>query len=429
VSQSPGRPIRLEADWLIPIDGPPLPDAAVLVDEAGRIAAAGPSATVSTPPDAAIERCPGAAILPGLVNAHTHLELTGLGGRVEHDQFPQWIRGVRELKAGLDAEWFAAAARRGVRDAFAAGITTVLDTGDSGAVLGALVEEGGAGVVYQEVFGPHPDQLRESLTGLESRVAELGPQVTDRVRLGLSPHAPYTVSGPLYRATAELARRLGLPLAVHLAESREESSFVGRSEGPFAEGWRGRGIPPLSDPRHGAPDPDARRSPVSWLERHGVLGPDTLVIHAVQLDPTDLALLARLAVGVAHCPLSNARHRHGTAPLAALLRAGIRVGVGTDSVMSVGLLDLFREMRAARSLAGLTAAEALALGTLEAARLVGLEGTVGRVAPGAWGDLIAVDLPSPPAGDPIEGVLAQSPQQVRLTLAGGRVVYRRGNPA
>ena len=421
------RPIRLEADWVLPIDTPPLREGAVLIDAAGRIAAIGPASQLPTPPDAAIERCPGAALLPGLINAHTHLELTGLAGRVEHDEFARWIRGVRELKAGLPPEWFAEAARQGVREAFAAGITTVLDTGDSGAVLPALVAAGGAGVVYQEVFGPHPDQLRDSLTGLESRVAELGPLATDRVRLGLSPHAPYTVGGPLYRATAELARRLGLPLAVHLAESPEESAFVARNEGPFAEAWRARGIPPLSDPRHRGGDPEARRSPVSWVDHHRVLGPDTLVIHAVQLDHRDREILARTGAAIAHCPLSNARHRHGSAAVAALRAAGVRVGVGTDSVVSVGALDLFAEIRAARALAGLSAEAALALGTIEGARLVGLERSVGRVAVGAWGDLIAVDIP--PNRDPIEAVLAQSPRGIRLTIASGRVVHRRSDLA
>jgi len=423
---STGRPIRLEADWVIPIDRPPVPDGAVLIDAGGRIVAAGRASDVPAPPAVAIERCPGAVLLPGFVNAHTHLELTGLEGQVEQDEFPRWIRGVRELKAGLAPEWFARAARQGVRDAFAAGITTVLDTGDSGAVLPALVELGGAGVVYQEVFGPHPDQTVASLTALEARVAELRPLATDRVRLGLSPHAPYTVSGPLYRGVAELARGWSLPMAVHLAESAAESQLVARDDGAFAEAWRARGIPPVR--RHlpeGSRD-EARRSPVSWLDAHGVLGPETLAIHVVQIDDQDLRVLAARGVAIAQCPRSNARHGHGRAPLTALLAAGLRIGVGTDSVVSVGALDLFAEIRAARTLAGLTAEASLALGTLAGTGLVG--GTGGRgLVPGAWGDVIAVDTPH---GDqPVEAVLAQSPRQVRLTVAAGRVVYRREPPA
>lgn len=416
-----GPPVRLEADWLLPVDRPPIQNGAILVGADGRIAALGSSDHVPTPPGIRVERFSGAALLPGLVNAHTHLELTGLGGRVEHDDFSHWVRAVRDLKAGLTPEWFAEAARQGVRDAFAAGITTVLDTGDSGAVLPALVELGGAGVVYQEVFGPHPDQLAASLTGLEARLAQLRSQVTARVRLGVSPHAPYTVSGPLYRAVAELARRINLPIAVHLAESLAETQFVTRDEGPFAAAWRARGIPPLGDqlPEAGA---GARRSPMSWVDAHGVLGPSTTAIHAIQLDDVDLDLLATRGVGVALCPLSNARHGHGQTPLAALRARGIPVGVGTDSVVSVGTLDLFAEMRAARALGGLTVDEALALGTIEAARLVGLENEVGRLAPGAWGDVVVLEIP--PGDSPVESVLGQTPSQVLVTLAAGREVYR-----
>lgn len=406
----------------MPIIAPPIPGGAILIDPSGRIAALGPADQVPSPPGARIERCPGAALLPGLVDSHTHLELTGLAGRIDGDDFPGWIRGLRELKAGLTPDWFMAAARQGVRDAFAAGITCVLDTGDSGAVLPALVELGGAGVGYQEVFGPHPDQLEQSLTSLESRLDALEPLATDRVRLGVSPHAPYTVSGPLYRAVVQLARRRRLPIAVHLAESREESRFVALDEGPFAEAWRGRRIPPLGGQLPPGAAGGARRSPVTWLDAHGVLGPGTLAIHVVQLDAEDVEILASRGVAIAHCPISNARHGHGDAPLGLLRARGLRVGVGTDSVVSVGSLDLFAEMRAARQLAGLGAEAALALGTVEAARLVGLDTELGALREGSWGDLTAVTIRSE---DPIEAVLAASPSEVALTIAAGRVVYRR----
>lgn len=398
----------------------------MLIGDDGRIEAVGPAAAVPNPPGVPDLAFGSAALLPGLVNAHTHLELTGLAGAVDEGDFSRWIRAVREIKATRPAGWFRAAARQGVRDAFAAGITTVLDTGDSGEVLPALAEAGGAGVVYQEVFGPDPNQVAESMAGLEAKVAELRGLQTARARLGVSPHAPYTVSGPLYRAVADFAARERLPLAVHLAESPAETDFVVHNQGPFAEAWAARGLPPLDG--HAGPE-GARRSPVAWLDGQGVLGPATLCIHTVQLDAADIRLLADRRVAVAHCPVSNARHGHGTAPVAALRRAGVRMGVGTDSVISVGSLDLFAEMRAARDLAGVSAAGALALGTIEGARLVGSEGDTGWLGRGTWGDVIAVDLPEPDARTPEEAVLAAGPAAVRATFASGRPVYRRGHAA
>ncbi len=428
MTQPPAGPVRLRAEWLVPVASPPVSDGALLIGADGRIAACGPASAVPLPPGVPGVDLGRAALIPGLVNAHTHLELTGLAGRVLEEDFSRWIRGVRELKAGLGAEWFAGAARQGVRDAFQAGITMVLDTGDSGAVLPALVEMGGAGVVFQEVFGPDPSSCHDSLTALEARLDTLAGLASDRVRLGVSPHAPYTVSGPLYHATAALARRRGLPCAVHLAESAAETALVTRHEGPFAAAWAGRGIPPLA--AHDDSGPEARRSPVAWLDAHGVLGPDTLCIHVVQADDEDLATLAARGAAVAHCPLSNRRHGHGAARPKAMVAAGIRLGLGTDSVVSVDRLDLFAEMRAARTLLGSTAAEVLALATRGGAALAGLPGRLGTLETGVWGDVVAVDLPESSApGAPEEWIVASALAAVRATWASGRPVYRRSDAA
>lgn len=423
----PVVPVRLSADWVLPIDRPPIRDAAVLIGADGRIAAVGPVASVPLPSGGREERFIGAALMPGLVNAHTHLELTGLATRVEPTDFPGWIRSVRELKAGLGPEWFAAAARQGVKDAFAAGITYLLDTGDSGAVFGALTELGGAGVVYQEVFGPHPAQADASRADLARRAEAARRSVGARVVVGVSPHAPYTVSGPLYRSVARLAEEHQYPIAVHLAESLAETAFVTRGEGPFADAWSARGIPPLAEQCPN--DPTARRSPVAWLDAHGVLTKDTLVIHAVQLDAADLGILAARGVGLAHCPCSNQKHGHGDAPLAAILQAAIRVGVGTDSVVSVGRLDVFGEMRAARALGRLSAAQALSLGTRDGARLVAAAPDFGTITGGHWADLVAISLPDGQGVPPDEQILAAGPEQVLATYASGRLVYRSGHPA
>jgi 5-methylthioadenosine/S-adenosylhomocysteine deaminase len=298
-------------------------------------------------------------------------------------------------------------------------------------VLEALGALGGSGVAYHEIFGPHPDQRAESLAAYEQRVEGLLELGSGRVRVGVSPHAPYTVSGPLYAAAAEWARRRKLPLAVHLAESPAEREFVERGTGPFAAAWAARGIPLLDHPSHqppaGRPPGRPTASPVRWLDAHGVLGPDTLCIHAVQLDPGDIQLLAERRAAVAHCPLSNAAHQHGHAPVTELLQAGVRVGLGTDSVASVGPLDLFAEARAAQRLAGLSDRAALALATLHGARALGLAGELGSLTPGKWGDAVVVSAPPGPLQRAPEAVLlAARPGAVVLTVLGGRIVHREG---
>ncbi|HEU5049136.1 MAG TPA: amidohydrolase family protein [Gemmatimonadales bacterium] len=394
--------------------GPPVAAGAVLLDDAGRVVAAGTADEVPSPPGLPTTHFAASVLLPGLVNTHTHLELTGLAGALAESDFAEWIRRIIALKATFGYDHFLAAAREGVRDCLAAGVTTIADTGDSGAVIEALFEAGGSGIVYHEVFGPHPDQCDESLAGLVRRVADRRRFTSDRIRIGVSPHAPYTVSGPLYQAVARWARREGLPMATHLSEPPGEVELFRSGTGSFADMWRRRGIPLPPHPL----------TPVEWLERHDALGPDLLCVHVVHAGEDDIARLSRHDVPVAHCPLSNRAHAHGTAPIRALLDAGLRIGCGTDSVVSVERLDLLAEARDARRRAGLSAHAALGLCTTSAARALGLESGIGSLEPGKWGDAAVVAARGGTTMDPLEAVLASGVGDVRATYIAGREVYR-----
>ena len=408
---------RLSAEWVYPVAAPPITSGAVLVGEDGRILAVGRDAEVPSPPGVPAEHFPGAILMPGLVNAHTHLELTGLAGQVDEPQFDAWIRAVRSLKEMRSVEDFRIAARDGVRQCLAAGVTTVAETGDSGAVVQALDELGGRGVVFQEVFGPHPDQCEDSVAALASRVAMLETSASDRLRIGVSPHAPYTVSSLLYRAVATLARNEGLPMAVHIAESQAEIEFLASGTGPFQEVWRKRGIP--------LPEPSGD-SPISWLERHGILHPGLLCIHTVRVDQTDIDLLAARECAVAHCPVSNRAHGHGDAPLRALLDAGITVGLGTDSEISASPTDLLAEARLAMELAGLSASEALQLATMGSADAIGWGEEIGCLEAGRWADVVVRQPGGAITVDTVaERSLHSTDQDVVLTIVAGIDRYRR----
>jgi cytosine/adenosine deaminase-related metal-dependent hydrolase len=395
--------LRVRARAVHPVTAPPIPDGAVLVDDAGRIAAVGPDLLVPTPPGAERLAFPEAVVVPGLVNCHTHLELAGLGGRVVEPDFVHWIRRIRERKDAAPWDTLRRGAEQGVRDAWAAGVTCVADTGSSGAAMAALAALGGRGVAFQEVFGPDPARCEESLADLAGAVARLRPLASDRLRLGVSPHAPYTVSAPLYRAVDELARRESLPLAMHLAESPEEVRLVHDGAGPFADALRARGIP--VEPRG--------VSPVRYLAQLGLLRPECLCIHCVQVDAADVRFIAAGGAAVAHCPRSNAAHHHGTAPAAALRAAGVRVGLGTDSVASTGAVSLCDEAPAA----GLGGAAALRALTLDGARALGLDGEIGSLEVGKQADLAV--FPSPPGAAGRDG-----PAAAVVTIVAGRVVHR-----
>ena len=395
--------LRIRAQFVHPVTAPPIEDGAVLVDDRGTIAAVGPNLVVPTRPGALQLEFPDARLLPGLVNTHTHLELTLLAGKNAEREFAAWIRTLRALKDATTPEEFSRSAEQGVRDAWAAGVTCVADTGSTGAPLEALARLGGRGIYYQEVFGPDPAQCAASMAELERALARLSPLASSPLSLGVSPHAPYTVSEPLYRAVADLARRERWPLAMHLAESRAETELVRDGSGAFADALRARGFAVRAQ----------HCSPVQYLLRLGVLQRATgwLCIHGVQVDGPDIDVLRDAGVAVAHCPRSNRVHGHGTAPLAAFRRAGLPVGLGTDSVVSVGDSSLLAEATAA----GLDGEDALRMLTIEGARALGLEREIGSLEVGKQGDLAVFPstiLHRPPP-----------PSTALLTLVAGRVVH------
>ena len=400
--------LRIRAGRVHPVTAPSFEDGAVLIDGAGRIAAVGPHASVPQPAAAQALHFPDAELMPGLVNCHTHLELTHLGGGGQHDEpeFLTWIRRIRELKEATSAEAFYEAAVAGVRDCWTRGVTCIAETGSTGAVMRALHDLGGRGIVYQEVFGPDPAQCSASMQELENAILQLRPLATAQLSVGVSPHAPYTVSAPLYDAVAAFARNEGLPIAVHVAESQEETLLVRDGAGPFAAALRARGIAI-----------EARNcSPVAYLLQRGILRPGTLCIHCVHVDQADIELLRVTRAAVAHCPRSNAAHRHGRLPLGWVREAGVPVGLGTDSVVSVGELDLWAEAEAA----GLTGDAALRILTIEGARALGWEREIGSLQVGKAADL-AVFSPTVPYR-PLPSLT------VVLTVVSGRIVHQISAP-
>jgi 5-methylthioadenosine/S-adenosylhomocysteine deaminase len=417
----------LAARWLLPITAAPIADGAIAIAD-GRIAWLGPRAEA---PAGDVEDLGDAVLLPGLVNAHTHLELTAMRGLLEQADFFAWIRTLTRARAEvLDDAALLDGARLGVLEGLAAGVTTYADTSASGAPLDALVECGARGIVYQEVFGPDAAQREAAMAGLRARVAALRARATPLVQVGVSPHAVYTVHEDLLLDACAWALGERLPIAMHVSESAAEIAFLREAEGPFAEFLRGRGIP-------------VRRrahSPVHLLAELGIAATARpLLIHGVHFDESDVTLAAHYDCPVAHCPASNAKLGHGVAPLRALLDAGVRVGLGTDSVASNNRLDVLDEARTAAlqqraTLAradALSAEEALRLATIGGARALGLDREIGSLEPGKAADLAAWRLDAHPrgvgAGDlPAALVFALAGLPADHVVVAGRTLVRGG---
>ena len=399
----------VSADWVLPVESPPLADGAVAFED-GRITAVGERDELGS--DAHYE---GAAIVPGFVNAHTHLEYAVYGGFGDGlADFARWIALHTERKRRIGWDDYVAIARIGAAECLASGVTTVADCSYSGAAAVAAADVGLRARVYLEVFGSDPAGALEQFEELRSRADGVD------VELGISPHAPYSVSAEAYRACLEL----GLPVATHISESESEVRYLHDGGGPWA------GIPWLVEP--------AGTTGTRLLAREGLLRPGTIAAHCVVLDDEEIALLAAAGVSVAHCPRSNAAVGSGIAPLREFVAAGIAVGLGTDSPASAPSFDFFEELRAVVLLArarerrpdALSPSLALELATLGSARALGLEAEVGSLAAGKRADLAIVSLegsPYLPWEDPAAAVVfGGSPERVIATLVDGEARYERG---
>lgn len=405
----------VSADWVVPVDGPPIADGAVAIGDDGRIHAVGPVADLGRG-----ERFDDAVILPAFVNAHSHLEYAAYAGFGDGLAFPAWIGLHVERKARLQHDDVLALARAGALACLRSGIGTVADASFAGAAAVACSETGLRATIHLEVFG-HDATALDRWHELHESIA---PVLSERVRVGVSPHAPYTCTLEVYEACS----RLGVPVTTHLSESTQELEYLRTGGGAWAA---------LRDLLVDPPGTTGIR----MLADAGLLGPDVVAAHCVHADEEEVALLATTGTGVAHCPRSNAYLGCGIAPLAELRAAGARVCIATDSPASTPSFDMFAELRSAVEMArareqdtsALSAADALELATLGAARALGQDDEIGSLVPGKQADLVVVSLdesPFWPAEDPaVAAVLGGSPDRVTATLVAGEERYRKGTPA
>ncbi len=418
-------PTTYAARWVLPIDAPPIDGGEVVVED-GLITAVRARQT----PAAECRDFGDAVLLPGLVNAHSHLEYTALRGFLEDVPFFPWIRALTAAKAALSAEDWLWSARLGALECAASGITTLGDNTDAGVTMRVLSGSGQRGIAYQELFGiDDREPVGPIMAALEAKIAAHRAYASERVTVGVSPHALYTIRPALFAAINAYVAAERLPTSIHIAESPAETALTERGDGPFAEMYARRGI------TWQAP----HLTPTEYAHQMGALGPSTLAVHCVHQTAADIALLAETQAAVIHCPKSNAKLGAGIAPLSRWLKTpNLRVGLGTDSAVSNNSLDLWEEMRFALLLQraaledaeAVTARDVLRLATLGGADAMGLSTQIGSLTPGKSADLIAVSLTQPhtiPATDPYAALIySATASDVLFTLCDGVVIYDTG---
>jgi len=370
--------LLLRAGWVLPVARPPIRDGSVAVS-GGRIAWVGEAASRECPPGRERDLGPG-VLIPGPVNAHTHLELSALAGRLSGaDGFTRWAERLVEARGALSTEETRTATAAAVRSVEESGTAAIGDVSNALAHIDLLEDASFESVVFFEQIGWDPAQADEILARADER---LGETEGARASVRLAAHAPHSVSAALMRGL--VAR--GGPFALHLAESPDESRFLLDGDGPWREFLRQRvGEIPFTPPR---------ASPVAYAERLGALGPQLVAAHCVQLDSADVGRLASARVSVVACPRSNRTLGVGVPPVPELLAAGVNVALGTDSLASAPSLDVLEDAGAlAREFPGLAVEDVVASMTLGGARALGL-GDLGAITPGRRAALAFAPGPS-----------------------------------
>jgi len=374
---------------VLPIWQAPISNGAIIIS-GDRIAAVGSWRNLSKKFSGNVLDLGDVAILPGLVNAHCHLDYTNLAGQFAPPKlFSDWLKQITTSKGQFSYSDFAESWLKGAKMLIRHGTTTVGDVESIPELLPEVLEATPLRVIsFLEMTGIRSRRQPKSI------LQEAVKQVEDLDALGfsggLSPHAPYSTLPELLRLSAKFARKRKWLLAVHVAESEQEFQMFTQGQGDMFD-WLRRSQRDMSDCGLG--------SPVRHLERCGALGPNLLAIHVNYVDESDAALLARRKVSVVHCPRSHSYFRHAAAfRYQEFTRAGINICLGTDSLASVyqrryesAELNLFEEMRAfTASEPSVHPKRIVEMVTLNPARALGLRGKVGELSNNSYADIIGL---------------------------------------
>ena len=423
----------LSANYVLPISAEPIENGAIAFEKDKIVAVGKRAEIIEKFPESIHENLGETAILPGFVNAHSHLEITAMRGFLDEfdADFFSWLMKLTKTRAEiLTDEDVKTAAIFGALEGARGGVTCFGDIGRFGkAGFEALQTNGLRGILFQETdFSPVNANASEDFTKLRDKFLALKESETELVKIGLSPHSPYTVSRSLFEKITEFAIEENIKITIHAAESADEENFLKKGTGLFAELYQKGGfewnVPHVSS--------------IEYLDKIGVLRAKLLFAHCVKVSENDIKLIAESDSRIAHCPKSNAKFGHGIAPFEKFLDANIKTAFGSDSMASNNTCDILEEARFALLFARnlpetkrfLSAKEAIETATVGGAKSLGLENEIGTLEAGKQADFIAVSLENA-AQMPVHDIystliFASNARDVFLTIVAGEEIYQNG---
>ena len=422
------------AQYILPITSEPFRGGAVLVRD-GAIRDVGAADMLKLRyPDEEVVDYGQAALMPGLVDLHTHLENSVMRGIVHDVPYTTWITSMLEKSTKMDvSDWYDSAILGGL-EALSSGITTVADITTTGAACTATQKLGMRSVIYREVGAMDKRRVDYAMRVAENDIMHWREEVDgDRITIGIAPAAMYVCHPSVFAKVSEFARRENVPVAMHMAGNREEFNFIKYGSSPFSVHTmdQKRGyveIPPWLP---------TGTTPVRYALNWGAFESDNvLAIHCVHVDDKDVQKLKEYDVAVASCPRCNAQLGMGVAPVNEFLRAGLRLGLGTDSPAATDSTDMLTEMRLGMLVQRavdvnefLDSSTMLEMATMGGARALRLDDKIGSLDVGKRADVIAVDLSGShqtPTTDPVSAVVNTcTATDVLMTMVDGKLLYEK----
>lgn len=439
----------LFADWVLPMSGPPIKNGAVVIENALIKQVLSQHDYLAGLPINQRNRAKmqardygEAVILPGLINLHTHLDISSLRCFDTESGLFTWINQLMDQRASWTAKDWWRSTLIGAAESAMSGSSTVVDSSYSGMSLHALARLGMRGVVGVELFGLRADECEvgwkswlerfEKLAACEEQASRTSLD-EGTIKLTVAPHAPYTVGPELWRRASEWAGERNVPILGHLSESRNEVDWIASEDAAIDRFHRyirtARGADKVFDEDQQISWKGKGLTPTQHLDAHGALGANLIAAHAVHTSGQDLEILAKHGCKIAHCPRSNSRLRVGRAPLSRWQKHGLVFGIGTDSLASCDDLSVLEEARYAFNLhraaepeINFSAESAIRAITIDAARALQMDHTIGTLAPGKRADIAVFEVAESAADNPYSSLLLGSPILLDLIVNGSFVV-------
>ena len=385
-------------------------------------------------PDEELRDFGTAAIIPGLIDLHTHMENSVLRGIVPDQPYISWIQSVRAAGAKLDVHDWHSSAVLGSLEALSAGVTCVCDMSNTGASCAVISKMGLRGIVYREVGAMDKRRVYDTMRMARNDIVRWQELVDpDRIRIGIAPRETYDCHPAIFSEASKVAREENIPLSLYVAESREEYEFIRYGSSALS-------VASMADKRGFVEVPPwlpTGVSPVQYVLNWNAFEADNVMAsHCVHVDSEDIRILQEYDVGIAVCPRCDAQLSMGVAPVPEFLRSGLRVGLGTGYSVNSNASDIIKEMRVGMLLNRavnpgrfIATSTMLRLATIDAARVLKLDDKIGSIEIGKLADLAVVDLSDSrqvPTDDPAAAVINScSAADVLMTMVGGDIRYEK----